>query len=65
MLASNTSSIPITSIAPAAADPTRVVGMHFFNPPPLMRLLEVIAGLESSEEALGSRAPRVTRWASA
>jgi len=53
VLASNTSSIPITSIAPAAADPTRVVGMHFFNPPPLMRLLEVIAGLESSEEALG------------
>ena len=52
MLASNTSSIPITSIAPAAADPTRVVGMHFFNPAPLMRLVEVIAGLESSEEAL-------------
>src|SRR3954462_4713661 len=52
VLASNTSSIPITSIAPAAADPTRVVGMHFFNPAPLMRLVEVIAGLESSEEAL-------------
>src|SRR4051812_9586449 len=53
VLASNTSSIPITSIAPAAADPARVVGMHFFNPAPLMRLVEVIAGLESSEEALG------------
>jgi 3-hydroxybutyryl-CoA dehydrogenase len=52
VLASNTSSIPITSIAPAAGDPTRVVGMHFFNPPPLMRLVEVIAGLESSEEAV-------------
>src|SRR4051794_4668270 len=52
VLASNTSSLPITSIAPAAADPSRVVGMHFFNPPPLMRLVEVIAGLESSEEAL-------------
>jgi 3-hydroxybutyryl-CoA dehydrogenase len=52
VLASNTSSIPITAIASAAADPTRVVGMHFFNPPPLMRLLEVIAGLESSQEAL-------------
>jgi 3-hydroxybutyryl-CoA dehydrogenase len=52
VLASNTSSIPITAIAPAATDPTRVVGMHFFNPPPLMRLLEVIAGLESSPEAL-------------
>src|SRR5215216_6185689 len=52
VLASNTSSIPITSIAPAAGDPSRVVGMHFFNPAPLMRLVEVIAGLESSEEAL-------------
>jgi 3-hydroxybutyryl-CoA dehydrogenase len=52
VLASNTSSIPITSIAPAAGDPTRVVGMHFFNPAPLMRLVEVIAGLESSEAAL-------------
>src|SRR3954447_3518132 len=54
VLASNTSSIPITSIAPAASDPTRVVGMHFFNPAPLMRLVEVIAGLESSDEALGA-----------
>lgn len=52
VLASNTSSIPITSIAPAAADPTRVVGLHFFNPAPLMQLVEVIAGLESSDEAL-------------
>jgi 3-hydroxybutyryl-CoA dehydrogenase len=52
VLASNTSSIPVTAIAPAAADPTRVVGMHFFNPAPLMRLVEVIAGLESSDEAL-------------
>jgi 3-hydroxybutyryl-CoA dehydrogenase len=48
VLASNTSSIPITAIAGAAADPSRVVGMHFFNPPPVMRLVEVIAGLQSS-----------------
>src|SRR3954465_2921487 len=53
VLASNTSSIPITSIAPAAAHPTPRVGMPFFNPAPLMRLVEVIAGLESSDEALG------------
>jgi 3-hydroxybutyryl-CoA dehydrogenase len=52
VLASNTSSIPITAIARAAADPSRVVGLHFFNPAPLMALVEVIAGLESSEEAL-------------
>ena len=52
VLASNTSSIPITAIASAAADPGRVVGMHFFNPAPVMRLVEVIAGIDSSPEAL-------------
>jgi 3-hydroxybutyryl-CoA dehydrogenase len=52
VLASNTSSIPITSLAPAAADPGRVVGMHFFNPAPAMRLVEVVAGLESRADAL-------------
>jgi 3-hydroxybutyryl-CoA dehydrogenase len=52
VLASNTSSIPITAIAGAAADPSRVVGMHFFNPPPVMRLVEVVAGIESSPDAL-------------
>ena len=52
VLASNTSSIPITDIAPAAADPGRVVGLHFFNPAPLMALVELIAGLDSSPEAL-------------
>jgi 3-hydroxybutyryl-CoA dehydrogenase len=52
VLASNTSSIPITAIARAAADPSRVVGLHFFNPAPLMALVELIAGLQSSEEAL-------------
>ena len=52
VLASNTSSIPITAIARAADDPSRVVGMHFFNPAPLMALLEVIAGVESSDDAL-------------
>jgi 3-hydroxybutyryl-CoA dehydrogenase len=52
VLASNTSSIPITAIGAAVADAGRVVGMHFFNPPPLMRLLEVIAGIESSPQAL-------------
>jgi 3-hydroxybutyryl-CoA dehydrogenase len=52
VLASNTSSIPITAVASAAADPARVVGMHFFNPAPVMRLVEVIAGIDSSPEAL-------------
>ncbi|MCW2982876.1 MAG: 3-hydroxybutyryl-CoA dehydrogenase, partial [Conexibacter sp.] len=52
VLASNTSSIPITAIARGAADPSRVVGLHFFNPAPLMELVELIAGLQSSQEAL-------------
>jgi 3-hydroxybutyryl-CoA dehydrogenase len=52
VLATNTSSIPVTAIAAAATHPERVVGMHFFNPAPLMRLLEVVAGEESGERAL-------------
>jgi 3-hydroxybutyryl-CoA dehydrogenase len=52
VLASNTSSIPITAIAGVLERPERVVGMHFFNPAPLMRLLEVIAGVDSGEAAL-------------
>ncbi|MGZ6643035.1 MAG: 3-hydroxyacyl-CoA dehydrogenase NAD-binding domain-containing protein [Solirubrobacteraceae bacterium] len=52
VLASNTSSIPITAIAGSIDDPGRVVGMHFFNPAPVMKLVEVIAGIESSEQAL-------------
>jgi 3-hydroxybutyryl-CoA dehydrogenase len=52
VLATNTSSLLVTAIATGASHPERVVGMHFFNPPPLMRLLEVIAGVESSERAV-------------
>jgi|HubBroStandDraft_6_1064221.scaffolds.fasta_scaffold72412_2 3-hydroxybutyryl-CoA dehydrogenase len=52
VLATNTSSLPVTGIAAGASNPERVVGMHFFNPAPLMALVEVIAGLRSSEAAL-------------
>ena len=52
VLATNTSSLPVTAIAAGASHPERVVGMHFFNPAPLMALVEVIAGLRSSEGAL-------------
>jgi 3-hydroxybutyryl-CoA dehydrogenase len=52
VLASNTSSILVSSLAAAAAHPENVVGMHFFNPPPLMRLLEVIAAAQTSGRAL-------------
>ena len=50
VLASNTSSIPITSLAAATARPDRVIGMHFFNPVPVLQLVEVIRGLETSDE---------------
>jgi 3-hydroxybutyryl-CoA dehydrogenase len=52
VLATNTSSLLVTAIAAAVKRPERVVGMHFFNPAPVMRLLEVVAGEESSSEAL-------------
>lgn len=51
VLATNTSSISITRIAGATSRPDRVIGMHFFNPVPLMTLLEVIRGLETSDTA--------------
>ena len=52
ILATNTSSLPITEIAAATKRPDRVVGMHFFNPPPLMPLVEVIKGRETSDETV-------------
>ena len=50
MLASNTSSIPITSLGAVTSRPERVIGMHFFNPVPVLKLVEVIRGLETSDE---------------
>jgi len=50
ILASNTSSISITKIAAATSRPDKVIGMHFMNPVPLMKLVEVIRGLETSDE---------------
>lgn len=52
VLASNTSSMSITEIASALADPTRCVGMHFFNPVSRMKLCELVRGLQTSEETL-------------
>jgi 3-hydroxybutyryl-CoA dehydrogenase len=54
VLATNTSSIPVTSLAGAAARPENVVGMHFFNPPPLMQLLEVIRADQTSADTLAT-----------
>jgi 3-hydroxybutyryl-CoA dehydrogenase len=52
VLATNTSSLLVTAIAAAATHPERVVGMHFFNPAPVMRLLEVVAGEASDERSI-------------
>ncbi len=52
VLATNTSSLSVTAIAASVPGPERIVGMHFFNPPALMQLVEVVAGDESGEPAL-------------
>jgi 3-hydroxybutyryl-CoA dehydrogenase len=52
VIATNTSSILVTSLAGAAARPENVVGMHFFNPPPVMKLVEVIPAEQTGEEAV-------------
>ncbi len=53
VLASNTSSIPITRLAQASPDPARFIGVHFFNPVPVMGLIEVIRGLATSDKTVG------------
>ena len=54
ILASNTSSIPITRLAQASSDPARFVGVHFFNPVPVMGLVELIRGLATSDETVAT-----------
>jgi len=60
VLASNTSSIPIMKIAAATANPSRVLGLHFFNPVPVLPLVELVSTLVTSEEAVA----RVEKFAS-
>ena len=50
IIATNTSSLSITKLAALDSNPTRFIGMHFFNPPPLMALVEVIRGLQTSDQ---------------
>jgi 3-hydroxybutyryl-CoA dehydrogenase len=54
ILASNTSSISITALAAATRRPDRFVGMHFMNPPPVMQLIEIIRGLQTSDATYGT-----------
>ncbi|MET7640470.1 3-hydroxybutyryl-CoA dehydrogenase [Streptomyces sp. NPDC005438] len=60
ILASNTSSIPVVKLAVATSRPDRVVGVHFFNPAPVQRLVELIPALTTSEETV-TRAETVVR----
>jgi 3-hydroxybutyryl-CoA dehydrogenase len=61
VLATNTSSISITGLAAASGRPQRFVGMHFFNPVPMMELVEVIRGLQTSESTYAAAMDFATR----
>jgi 3-hydroxybutyryl-CoA dehydrogenase len=54
VLASNTSSIPIATLAAATDRPDKVIGMHFFNPVPVLKLVEIIRGRDTSDETAGA-----------
>jgi 3-hydroxybutyryl-CoA dehydrogenase len=62
ILATNTSSIDVSAIAEAVIHPERVVGLHFFNPPPVMALVEVVHGTKSSETVLGAAVELMRAW---
>lgn len=62
ILASNTSSLSIASIASACKNPSRVIGIHFFNPAPLMQLVEVIPAVQTSENVLSKTVETIKNW---
>jgi len=62
ILASNTSSLSIASIASALKKPERCIGIHFFNPAPLMKLVEVVPAIQTSEEVLSKSVDVITNW---
>ncbi len=61
IVASNTSSIPIAELARAVREPGRVLGLHFFSPVPVMRLVEIVVALDTSPETLASAKEFVQR----
>lgn len=62
ILASNTSTIPITQIAAAVSNPERVVGMHFFNPAHLMKLVEIISGEKTNDQTTQLSFQLAAKW---
>jgi 3-hydroxybutyryl-CoA dehydrogenase len=62
ILATNTSSLSVTSIAAACAKPERVIGIHFFNPAPIMQLVEIIPALQTSQSILTQTISIVNGW---
>lgn len=62
ILASNTSSLSIASIAASCQKPERVIGIHFFNPAPLMQLVEVIPAVQTSDEVLKVAVQTISDW---
>lgn len=62
ILASNTSSLSITSIAASCQKTERVIGIHFFNPAPLMQLVEVVPAIQTSEDVLNKTVQTISDW---
>lgn len=62
IIASNTSSLSIASIASALKNPARCIGIHFFNPAPLMKLVEVIPAIQTSQEVLDRATKTIADW---
>jgi 3-hydroxybutyryl-CoA dehydrogenase len=62
VLATNTSSLDLGAIAEGLPEPGRVIGLHFFNPPPVMRLVEVVRGRSSSPDVIEAAAALVRTW---
>ena len=62
IISSNTSSLSIASIASSLKNPNRCIGIHFFNPAPLMKLVEVIPAVQTSKEVLGKSVEIISDW---
>lgn len=62
ILASNTSSLPIASIGSVLQNPSRIIGIHFFNPAPLMPLVEIIPAVQTSSEVIEQSKSLIDRW---